>query len=182
MTPLNLHPWCIVPIESFEQWTPHVHPSAFVHPGAHVIGDVRVGEEASIWPSVVLRGDQGSIVIGARTSIQDGSVAHATHGISTTVIGAHCVVGHRVILHGCVVGAHCMVGMGSVVMDNVELGDYSFVAAGALIPPGKKFPPRSFILGSPGRLVREVTERELNQVKHGWETYVDLTHRYLKRG
>lgn len=170
-----------MPIESFEQWTPRVHPTAFVHPGAHLIGDVQIGEEASIWPSVVLRGDQGSILIGARTSIQDGSVAHATHGISTTIIGAHCVVGHRVVLHGCKVGAHCMVGMGSVVMDNVEIGDHSFVAAGTLIPPNRKFPPNSFILGSPAKLAREVTEKELKQVKEGWEAYVDLTRRYKAR-
>lgn len=170
-----------MPIESFEQWTPRVHPTAFVHPGAYLIGDVQIGEEASIWPSVVLRGDQGSILIGARTSIQDGSVAHATHGISTTIIGAHCVVGHRVVLHGCKVGAHCMVGMGSVVMDNVEIGDHSFVAAGTLIPPNRKFPPNSFILGSPAKLAREVTEKELKQVKEGWEAYVDLTRRYKAR-
>ena len=134
-----------------------------------------------MWPAVTLRGDQGSIVIGARTSIQDGSVGHATENISHTLIGPECVVGHRVILHGCVVGARCLIGMGSTVMDNVEIGDDSFLAACSLVPPGKKFPPRSFIVGSPARLLREVTAKELEMINHGWKTYVDLCRRYLAR-
>ncbi len=170
-----------MPIESFEKWSPRVHPAAFVHPGAHLLGDVEIGEEASIWPSVVLRGDQGSIVIGARTSIQDGSVGHATENVSRTVVGEQCVVGHRVILHGCIVGSNCLIGMGSTVMDNVEIGDGSFLAAGSLVPPGKKFPPGSFIVGSPARLIRQVTDKEREMILHGWKAYVDLTRRYRAR-
>jgi len=168
-------------IESFEKWSPRIHAAAFVHAAATLIGDVEVGEEASIWPTVTLRGDQGAIVIGARTSIQDGSVGHATFGISRTVVGPECVVGHRVILHGCTVGARCLVGMGSTVMDNVELGDDSLLAAGSLVPPGKTFPPRSFVIGSPARRIREVTAKELEMIDHGWKTYVDLCRRYRAR-
>ncbi len=170
-----------MPTESFEKWSPRVHPAAFVHPGAHLLGDVDIGEEASIWPSAVLRGDQGAIVIGARTSIQDGSVCHATEHVSRTVIGEQCVVGHRVILHGCQVGNNCLIGMGSTVMDNVEIGDDSFLAAGSLVPPGKKFPPRSFLVGSPAKLVREVGPKEMEMIAHGWRSYVDLTRRYRAR-
>jgi len=169
-----------VPIESFEKNTPRVHPRAFVHPGAYLIGDVEVGEEASIWPTAVLRGDHGLIAIGARTSVQDGCVAHATEGRSTTRIGMECTVGHRVVLHGCVVGDHCLLGMGSVILDNVELGEWCFVGAATLLTPNKKFPPRSFILGSPGRRVREVTAEEIEWIGHSASSYVELVRRRRK--
>jgi carbonic anhydrase/acetyltransferase-like protein (isoleucine patch superfamily) len=171
-----------VPIEPFEAHKPDIHPRAFVHPGAHVIGAVTVGEEASIWPSTVLRGDHGGIVIGARTSIQDGSVAHATENKSTTVVGAECTVGHRAVLHGCRVGDRCLVGMGSILLDNVELGEWCFVAAGSLLPPNRKFPPRSFILGSPGKRVREVTAEEMEWITYSWKAYQDLARRHGRRG
>ncbi len=171
-----------MPIESFEKLTPRVHPSAFVHSGAFLLGDVVVGEEASIWPAVVLRGDHGGIVVGARTSIQDGSVAHATEGISQTVIGAECTVGHRVVLHGCRVGDHCLVGMGSVLMDNAELGEWCFLGAGSLVPPGKVFPPRSFLLGSPARRLREIGAREQEHIEYAWRAYQDLARRYRTQG
>jgi carbonic anhydrase/acetyltransferase-like protein (isoleucine patch superfamily) len=166
-----------VPIEPFENNNPRVHPSAFVHPGAYLIGDVEVGEEASIWPAAVLRGDHGPISIGARTSIQDGCVAHATENRSHTRIGMECTVGHRVVLHGCRVSDRCLVGMGSVLLDNVELGEWCFVGAASLLTPERKFPPRSFILGSPGRRVREVTSQEVEWIVHSWKSYLDLVHR-----
>ncbi|MEW5737795.1 MAG: gamma carbonic anhydrase family protein [Myxococcota bacterium] len=158
--------------------TPVVKASAFVHPGAWVLGDVHLGEEASVWPTAVLRGDVGRIFVGARTNLQDGTIAHATTGVSTTTIGEECTVGHRVILHGCTVGNRCLIGMGAVVMDNVVLGDECFVAAGALIPPGKVFEPKSFILGSPGKRVREVNAEELAMMARGWKGYVELAKRH----
>jgi gamma-carbonic anhydrase len=169
-----------VPIETFEQHTPRIHPSAFVHPSAHLIGDVQLDDESSVWPTAVLRGDHGAILIGPRTSIQDGSVAHSTHGTSETRIGAECTVGHRAILHGCRVGDRCLVGMGSILLDNSEIGDDSFVAAGALVPPNRKYPPRSFILGSPARRMREVTLQEVEWIRYSCEAYRDLARRHRR--
>jgi carbonic anhydrase/acetyltransferase-like protein (isoleucine patch superfamily) len=167
-----------VSVETFEHFIPKIHPTAFIHPGAYVVGEVEIGEESSVWPAAVLRGDQGGIRIGARTSIQDGSVAHATHGFSTTTLGDECTVGHRVILHGCTVGHRCLVGMGSILLDKVELGDFCLVGAGSLLTSGKKFPPYSFILGSPGKRLRELTAAEKEYVGNAWRPYQDLTRRY----
>lgn len=170
----------LLAIDSFEDFVPKVHPSAFVHPAAHVIGEVEIGEESSIWPSAVLRGDQGGIRIGARTSIQDGSVAHATFGHSDTAVGEECTVGHRVILHGCRVGNRCLVGMGSILLDHVELGDFCLVGAGSLLTQGKKYPAYSFILGSPAKRLRDLTPAEKEYVANAWRPYQDLTRRYTQ--
>ena len=170
-----------MPVESFEKFRPRIAPNAFVHLGAYLLGEVSIGEQSSIWPAAVLRGDHGAIVVGARTSIQDGCVAHATEGHSTTVIGDECTVGHRVVLHGCTVGNRCLVGMGSILLDKVELGEWCFVGAGTLLTPGKKFPPKSFILGSPGRRVRDVSSQEIDWIIHSWKSYQDLAERYLRK-
>jgi carbonic anhydrase/acetyltransferase-like protein (isoleucine patch superfamily) len=169
-----------VPIQSFDSLTPRVHPGAFVHPGAWVLGDVQLDEDASLWPAAVLRGDQGLVHIGARTNLQDGTVAHGTLGTSQTHIGPEVTVGHRVILHGCRVGPRCLVGMGSILMDNVELAEWCFVGAGTLLPPNRKFPPRSFILGAPGRRVREVSAEQMAGIVESWKTYQDLARRHRR--
>lgn len=167
-----------MPNEAFKGLTPRLHPHAWVHASAQLLGDVQLEEDVSVWPTTVLRGDCGTIHIGARTNLQDGTIAHATAGFSTTTVGAECTVGHRALLHGCTVGDRCLIGMGSILLDGVELGDDSFVAAGSLVPPGKKFPPRSFILGSPAKLVREVKAHELEQIRHSWQVYLELMRGY----
>src|ERR1043165_1181781 len=98
----------------YQSFEPKVHPLAYVHPAASLIGEVEIGEEASVWPATVLRGDNGAIRIGARTSFQDGSIAHATLGQSKMTLGEECTVGPRVVLHGCTVGNHCLVGIGAI--------------------------------------------------------------------
>jgi carbonic anhydrase/acetyltransferase-like protein (isoleucine patch superfamily) len=159
---------------------PAIDPSAFVHEAATLIGDVTLGEEASVWPGCVLRGDQGAIRIGNWTSIQDGTIAHATGGQSTTTIGARVVCGHRVILHGCTVGNDCLIGMGSILLDNCEIGDECVIGAGALVPVGRKIPPRSLVLGIPGKVVRSITAQERAQIDHGVATYRRLAKEHRR--
>ena len=146
--------------EPYKGIEPRVDPAAWVHETAVLIGDVEVKARATVWPTSVLRGDQGAVVVGEETSIQDGTVAHCTGGMSTTVIGARCTVGHRVVLHGCVVEDDCMIGMGAILLDNCRIGSGSIIGAGALIPVGKNIPPRSKVMGVPGRIVGEVSDWE----------------------
>ncbi len=164
--------------EPFLGFSPQVHSSAWVHPSAHLIGDVIVDEDASIWPTVILRGDCGQIRIGRRSNIQDATVAHGTRGWSTISVGDECTIGHRALLHGCIVGHRCLIGMGSILLDNAEIGHDSFVAAGTLVPPGKVFEPRSFILGSPAKRVREVSSHDLEVIEISIQTYLDLMRSY----
>lgn len=167
-----------MPTEPFKSLSPRLHPKAFVHPSAQLLGDVELSEDSSTWPLVVMRGDSGAIRIGARSNVQDLTVIHATDGLSKSTVGEECTVGHRVILHGCTVGDRCLVGMGSILLDNVEVGDDSFIAAGSLLTPNKKFPPRSFIMGSPAIRVREVSEKDVAWIAHSWRAYKDLADAY----
>ena len=154
-------------MESYKGVSPTVDEEAWVHENAVLIGDVQVGPRANVWPGCVLRGDQGAIVIGEETSIQDGTVAHCTGGMSTTVVGARCTVGHRVILHGCIVEDDCLIGMGAILLDNCEIGKGSIIGAGAVIPVGKKIPPGSKVMGVPGKVVGEVSEWEASMMIGG---------------
>jgi carbonic anhydrase/acetyltransferase-like protein (isoleucine patch superfamily) len=162
----------------YQGFSPKVHDLAYVHPSAQLIGEVDIGPEASVWPCAVLRGDNGSITLGARSNFQDGAVAHATLGQSRTTVGQDCTIGHRAVLHGCAVGDSCLVGIGAVVLDHVVLADWCFVAAGALIPPGRKFPAKSFIMGSPAKVVREVTTKDMEWIAHSCRVYQDLCRTY----
>ena len=161
-------------VESWGGHTPNVPDSAWVHRSAVVLGDVTLGERVTIWPTVVLRGDQGAIVIGDETNVQDGTVAHATGGISTVRVGARCTIGHRVILHGCVVEDDCLIGMGSVVLDNARIGAGSIVGAGAVVPVGMQVPPGVLVLGMPAKVVRPVTDVDRARVAGGHAAYLAL--------
>lgn len=165
-------------IVSFDGLTPRIHPSAWVHPSVEILGDVTLGEDASVWPGCVLRGDSGAIVVEGRANIQDATVLHATTGLSQTTVGAGTTVGHRAILHGCRVGADCLVGMGSILLDGVTLGAHCFVAAGSLLPPGAHFAPGSFVLGSPARRLREVSAREIEIILESAKRYVALARKH----
>ena len=133
-----------------------IHPTAFIAPGAAVMGDVTLGRDASVWYGAVLRGDMAPIVIGAETNLQDGTVVHVDEGLPCTV-GRRVGVGHRVILHACTVEDECLIGMGSILLNGVRVGTGSVVAAGAVIPEGMQVPPRSLVMGVPGRIVRTWT-------------------------
>ena len=167
-------------LESYLGYYPDVASTAWVHPAATLIGQVKVGHEASIWPGASLRGDEEPIIVGAQTSVQDNCTLHTYGGLYPTRIGARVTVGHNVVLHGCAVGDDCLIGMGSVLLDGVTIGAGSFVAAGSLIPPGKSFPPGSFILGSPAKRLREVGPKEIDAIRLGWTRYVEQTRTYLK--
>lgn len=160
-------------ISAFGDRLPLFGPDAFVHPDATVIGDVVLEEGANLWPCAVLRGDVERIVLGAHSSFQDNSVAHTDPGFPV-VIGPDCVVGHAVIVHGATIGARCLIGMGSTLLNGCEIGEESIVGANSLVTQGKKFPPRSLIMGSPAKVVREVTDDDL-------APRLELRDRYVRR-
>jgi carbonic anhydrase/acetyltransferase-like protein (isoleucine patch superfamily) len=158
--------------------SPRLGRDVFLAPNATVVGDVVLGDEASVWFGAVLRGDVGSIVLGARTNVQDLACVHLTDGLSSTRVGADVTIGHGAILHGCTVGDGCLIGMGSIVLDNAEIGAGSVVAAGALVPPRMKIPPRSLVRGSPAKVVREVNDEEAKMGPTGALHYVENARRY----
>ncbi len=158
--------------------TPRLGRDVFVAPNATLIGDVELGDEASVWFGCVLRGDIGSIRVGARTNVQDLVCMHLTDGVSVTIIGADVTIGHGAILHGCTVGDRCLIGMGSILLDNAVIGEGSLVAAGSLVPPRFVAPPKSLIRGNPARVIREVTEDEGRLGIVGANHYVEHARRY----
>ena len=148
-----------MPIYALGDDEPVIHETAYVHPDAVVIGRVTLEESSSVWPGAVLRGDSGRIVVGARTSIQDGTVVHCT-AEHDTVVGQDCVVGHRVHLEGCEIGRGALVGSGSIVLNGATVGEYALVAAGALVGPGKSVPAKARAIGIPARITEDATSGE----------------------
>jgi carbonic anhydrase/acetyltransferase-like protein (isoleucine patch superfamily) len=167
-------------IQRYGDKTPRIHPTAWVHPAATVIGDVELGPHVSVWPGVVLRGDCGLIRIGAWSNLQDGTVVHTTQGLSETHIGQRVTVGHSVVLHGCRVDDDCLIGMHATLLDNSAVGAFSIVAAGALLTVGKQFAPRSMIMGSPAQVTREVNDKNLAQIDYGWKAYLGYREPFMQ--
>jgi carbonic anhydrase/acetyltransferase-like protein (isoleucine patch superfamily) len=168
-------------IEAYDGILPDIHPEAWAHRGAYLIGDVTLARGASAWPTTVLRGDMGPIRIGEDSNIQDGTICHDTTRWSETWVGARCTVGHRVILHGCRISDDVLVGMGAILMDNVEIGSNCLIAAGTLLSPGKVIPEGSVVMGSPGRIVREVGPREMKMIADGWKSYAAKVAKWLSQ-
>jgi carbonic anhydrase/acetyltransferase-like protein (isoleucine patch superfamily) len=154
---------------------PQVHPDAFVHPDAVVIGQVTIGPESTVWPSAVLRGDHGAITVGARTSIQDGAVVHATAELDTS-IGSECVIGHLAHLEGCVVADGCLVGSGSIVLHRAQVGAGALVGAGAVVPNDMEVPAAAMALGVPARLRLDAVAP--GAFRASVDSYVASGHRY----
>jgi carbonic anhydrase/acetyltransferase-like protein (isoleucine patch superfamily) len=152
--------------------TPEVAPSAWVAPGAYVIGRVHLGEEASVWYGAVLRGDTEPVTIGAGTNVQDGCVLHADPGFPA-VVGEGCVVGHNAVVHGCEVGDGSLIGMGATVLNGAKIGAGSVVAAGAVVPENREFPPRSLIVGVPAKRAGDVTDEQAGDIERGAREYVE---------
>jgi carbonic anhydrase/acetyltransferase-like protein (isoleucine patch superfamily) len=164
---------------------PQLAARVYVDPAAVVIGDVVLGEDSSVWPCAVVRGDVSPIRIGARSSVQDGVVLHVTHdgpytpGGRGLVIGDDVTIGHGAVLHACTVGNACLIGMGATVLDGVVIEDEVMVAAGALVPPGKRLPSRTLWAGNPARQLRELNAEQVEQLYYSARNYVKVKNDYL---
>lgn len=158
---------------------PTVHPSVFVDDSAQVIGDVTIGEESSVWMQVVVRGDVHRIRIGRRSNVQDGTIVHVMRGTHETVIGDEVTIGHGVLVHGCTIEDRCLIGMGAILLNGVLVGSDSIVAAGTLLVENTVIPPRSLVMGSPGRVRRVLTEEEVASIRDYAERYVGYRLEYM---
>ncbi|WP_343591626.1 gamma carbonic anhydrase family protein [Paracidovorax wautersii] len=156
---------------------PRVAESAWVADSAEVMGNVALGEDASIWFGAVLRGDNDPITIGTGTNVQDGSVLHADIGQPLT-LGDRVTVGHKVMLHGCTIGDESLIGIGAVVLNGARIGRHCLVGAGALVTEGKAFPDGSMILGSPARVVRQLTPEQIEGLRRSAQGYVENARRF----
>jgi len=175
---MNLRPY----LEHF----PRLGQRVWVDPAATVIGKVEIGDDASIWPGAVVRGDVNSIRIGARSNLQDGCIVHVVHdgphgpeGGLPTLIGDDVTVGHGAIIHACTIGDACLIGMGSIVLDGARVDNHGFVGAGAVIAPGKVVGSGELWLGNPARCVRKLSEAEIAQLYYSAQHYVRLKDQYL---
>jgi carbonic anhydrase/acetyltransferase-like protein (isoleucine patch superfamily) len=166
-------------LRSYQGTVPTVPASAYVDVSAQVIGDVVLGENASIWMNAVVRGDVNSIRIGAGSNIQDCAVLHGMRNLYPVIIGERCTIGHNATVHGCVLEDDVLIGIGAVVLNDAHIGAGSIIAAGALIPEHTIIPPRSMVTGVPGKIRREVTDEDLALVRMYAKNYLDYTKIYL---
>ncbi len=164
-----------MPIYALGERTPTIHPEAFVHPDAVVIGDVRIGAESSVWPGAVLRGDYGTVIVGERTSIQDGTVVHAVAEFPT-VVGSDCVIGHLAHLEGCVIDDGALVGSGSIVLHQATVHSGATVAAGAVVRNRTDVPEGALAVGVPATVREGASDVEL--IRRSAELYVGNARRY----
>jgi carbonic anhydrase/acetyltransferase-like protein (isoleucine patch superfamily) len=155
------------------------HAETFVAPNATLIGSVVLHERASVWFNVVARGDNDPIVIGPESNIQDGSILHTDLGVPLT-LGRGVTVGHKVMLHGCTIGDYALIGINAVVLNNVRIGPYCIIGANTLITEGKEIPEGSMVMGSPGKVIRQLTDAERRKLEASAAHYVDNARRYLR--
>lgn len=173
-------------IRPFNRILPKLGQRVFIDPACTVIGDVTIGDDSSIWPGTVIRGDVNFIRIGERTNIQDGTIIHVSHDGPNgrpvgfpTLIGDDVTIGHGAIVHACTIGNACLIGMGATVLDGAVVEDHGFVGAGAVIPPGKTVASGELWLGNPAKCVRRLSEVEIQQLHYSAQHYVRLKDRYL---
>ena len=172
-------------VRNYQNVSPRIAAGVYIDAAAHVIGDVEIGEDASIWPCAVARGDVHYIKIGARTNIQDGAILHVTHDGDYTLggfplhIGADVTVGHGAVLHACSIMDACLIGMNATILDGVLVKKHSMVGAGALVTPGKIVGEGELWLGSPARCVRKLSDKEIEHLHYSAQHYVKLKNRYL---
>jgi carbonic anhydrase/acetyltransferase-like protein (isoleucine patch superfamily) len=171
-------------LRSYRGIAPRVHPTAFIDDSAQVIGDVEIGEESSVWMCAVVRGDVHRIRVGRRSNIQDGTVVHAqasTSGAHPTVVGNSVTIGHGALIHGCTIDDQCLIGMGAIVLNGAHVGTQSIVAAGTLVTENMKVPPKSLVMGSPGKVKRLLTHAEIADIQTYADRYVGYRLDYMTR-
>ena len=159
-------------IRPYRGLLPRVHPSAYIDESAQVVGDVEIGEESSVWMSVVIRGDVHRIRIGRRSNVQDGTVVHVMKDTHPTTIGDNVTIGHAAVVHGCTIEDQCLIGMGAILLNGSHIGAGSIVAAGTLVTEEMKVPPRSLVMGSPGKVRRLLTQAEVAEIQMYADRYV----------
>ena len=176
-------------LRPYREHMPVLGQRVYVDEAARVIGDVVLGDDVSVWPFTVIRGDVNFVRIGARSNIQDGAVIHVSHdgpharlGGFAAVIGEDCTIGHKAIIHACRIGDACLVGMGAIVLDGAVVEDHGFLGAGALLPPGKVVGSGEMWLGSPARFARRLTDAEIEGLHYSAGHYVRLKDDYLALG
>jgi len=173
-------------IRGFKGMTPKLGERVFVDPSSVVLGDVELGDDSSVWPLTVIRGDMNYIRIGKRTNVQDGSVLHITHASSynpdgyALIIGDEVTIGHRVMLHGCTIGNRVLIGMSTTIMDGAVVEDDVVIGAGSLVPPGKRLESGKLYMGSPAKAVRDLTESELSYFRYSAANYSKLKDEHLQ--
>jgi carbonic anhydrase/acetyltransferase-like protein (isoleucine patch superfamily) len=166
-------------LRSYKGISPRLGARVYVDPSAQVIGDVELGDHASVWMNAVVRGDVHSIRIGAYSNIQDNCVVHVFKALHPTVVADHVTVGHSVTLHGCTIGSFCLIGMAATILNDAKIGDECIVAAGTLVPEGMEVPPRSLVMGLPAKVRREITAAEREGLRRYAENYFEYKETYL---
>ena len=161
---------------------PRIHPTAYIDDSAQVIGDVDIGERSSVWMTVVIRGDVHHIRIGRRSNVQDGTIVHVMKDTHATVIGDDVTIGHAAVVHGCTIEDRCLIGMGAILLNGARIGSGSIVAAGTLVVEGMQVPPRSLVMGSPGKVKRGLTDAEVDKIQMYADRYVAYRLDYMQAG
>lgn len=162
--------------------SPVIHETVFLVDSAIIIGDVEIGAHSSIWFNAVVRGDVNYIRIGASTNVQDNCTLHVTNDTHPLVIGSEVTIGHNVTLHGCTIRDRCLIGMGAILLDGCEIGEDSMIGAGTLVKEGTKIPPRSLVVGLPGRVARELSDKEVARIKKSAANYIKYANDYTQQG
>ncbi len=174
-----------MPVSSYLNTYPALGERVYLHPSCQVIGDVKIGDDSSVWCNTVLRGDVNRIVIGRGSNVQDLTMGHVSHGTpakpdgSPLIIGDYVTIGHSVILHGCTIGNECLIGMGSIIMDDVVVPEHVMIGAGSLVSPGKQLVSGMLYMGRPARAVRELTPDEIAYLRYSAEHYMQGKDNYL---
>ena len=166
-------------LRPYKDVLPRVHRTAYVDHSAQVIGDVEIGEESSIWMAAVVRGDVHWIKVGRRSNIQDGTVVHVMRGTHPTTIGDNVTIGHAAVIHGCTIEDQCLIGMGAIILNGARIGAGSIVAAGTLVVEDMHIPPRSLVMGSPGKVRRQLADEQFASIQVYADRYVQYRLDYM---